>query len=142
MTREEKIEFLSRYKEIDEEITRLCEEQSVWRLRATKITPTYSDMPKGGQQDDKIQSAVEKIISLEHEIDAEIDALQKARAEIIMAVRTVDDRLFRQLLAFRYLDRRDDYTWEQIAEKMKYTYRHVTRMHGLALDKLHIESCP
>lgn len=142
MTREEKIEFLSRYKEIDEEITRLCEEQSVWRLRATKITPTYSDMPRGGQQDDAIQSAIEKIIALELEINAEINELQMARAEIILAVRSVDDRLFRQLLALRYLDRRGDYTWEKIAEKMKYTYRHVTRMHGLALDELHIESCP
>ncbi len=142
MTREEKIEFLSRYKEIDDEINRLCEELSVWRARATKITPIYSDMPKGSQQENPIQTAIEKIIALENEINAEIDELQKARTEIIAAVRTVDDKTLRQLLALRYLNRREDYTWEQIAGKLNYTYRHTTRMHSLALDMLHVVSCP
>jgi len=138
MTREEKIEFLNRYKEIDDVIDQKCEELSIWHARALMISPLYSDMPKGGVQEDKIQSAVEKIIALEDEINSKIDILVKARDEIVMAVRTVDDKNQRRLLVMRYLNRREDYTWEQIAAKMNYTYRHVTRLHSLALNMLHI----
>ena len=136
MTREEKIEFLSRYKEIDYEINRLCEELSVWRARVTKITPTYSSQPKGGQQEDQLQSAIEKIMELEEQINAEIDSLQKARTDIIKAVRTVNDKSLQKLLVLRYLSQGKNYSWEDIAIDLNYTYRHVTRIHKFALDKL------
>jgi predicted nucleic acid-binding Zn-ribbon protein len=87
MTRKEKIEFLSRYKEIDDEINRFCEESSVWRARVTKITPTYSCLPKGSRQDDKLQSEIEKIMEMEEEINAEIDRLLDAKQAIIKSIR-------------------------------------------------------
>ena len=141
MTREEKIEFLSRYKEIDYEINRLCEELSVWRARVTKITPTYSSQPKGGQQEDQLQSAIEKIIELEQEIDAEVDMLYKEKREIQRAILTVKDKTLRKLLLLKYICK-EKCSWDKIAIELGYTYRHVTRMHGMALDKLHIDSCP
>lgn len=141
MTREEKIEFLSRYREINDEINRLCEELSVWRARVTKITPTYSSLPKGSQQNDKIQSAVEKIMELEQEIDAEIDMLYKEKRKIKHAILTVKDKTLRKLLLLKYICK-DNYSWDKVAAVLGYTYRHVTRMHGMALDRLHIDSCP
>ena len=139
MTREEKIEFLSRYKEIDDEINRLCEELSVWRARVTKITPTYSSLPKGSQQDDKLQSAIEKIMELEQEINAEINVLQKTRKAIVLAVCTIQDRSLRKLLALRYLNRKENLTWEQIANRMNYAGRHIFRLHNLALDMIQLK---
>ncbi len=136
MTREEKIEFLSRYKEIDGEINRLCEELSVWRARVTKITPTYSALPKGGQQDDRLQSAIEKIVELEEQINAEIDTLQEARKEITRAVCTVRDSNLRKLLVLRYLNRKEDLTWEQIASRMNYAPRQIFRLHTQALESI------
>lgn len=136
MTREEKIEFLSRYKEIDGEINRLCEELSVWRARATKITPTYSDMPKGGQQEDKLQSAIEKIMELEEQIDAEIDRLQDAKRAILKTIRSIGDVRQRKVLALRYLDKRQRLTWERIAEEMGYDLRQVFRIHNSAIDAM------
>lgn len=141
MTREEKIEFLNRYREIDDEINRLCEELSIWRARVTKITPTYSFLPKGDQQDDKLQSAIEKIMELEHEIDAEIDMLYKEKRTIKRAILTVKDKTLRKLLLLKYICK-DNCSWDKIATELGYTYRHVTRMHGMALDKLHVDSCP
>ena len=139
MTRVEKIEFLSRYKEIDDEINRLCEELSVWRARVTKITPTYSSLPKGSQQDDKLQSAIEKIMELEQEINAEINVLQKTRKAIVLAVCTIQDRSLRKLLALRYLNRKENLTWEQIANRMNYAGRHIFRLHNLALDMIQLK---
>jgi hypothetical protein len=136
MTREEKIEFLSRYLEIDEEINRLCSELSMWRARATKITPTYSDMPKGGQQENSIQSAIEKIIVLEQEINVEIDHLQDTRQSIWKAIRSVGDVKLRRVLSLRYLDNRKRLTWEQIAIEMDYDLRQIYRIHNSAIDSI------
>lgn len=141
MTREEKIEFLSRYREIDNEINRLCEELSVWRARVTKITPTYSSLPRGSQQDDKLQSAIEKIMELEQEIDAEIDMLYKEKRAIKRAILTVKDKTLRKLLLLKYICK-ENCSWDKVALELGYTYRHITRMHGMALDRLHIDSCP
>ena len=142
MNRQEKVEFLNRYKDLDDAIDQKCDEMSMWRARATKITPTYSDMPKGGQQGDKIQSAVEKMYEVEREIDSDIDRLIIIKRDIIKAICSIENRMLRRLLFLKYLDKREDYTWEQTAVKMNYTYRHITRMHGLALDKMHVVSCP
>lgn len=136
MTREEKIVFLSRYKEIDDEVNRLCEELSVWRARVTKITPTYSSVPKGGQQEDKLQLAVEKIMELEDQIDAEIDRLQDTKQAILKAIHSVGDVGQRKVLALRYLDKRKRLTWERIAEEMGYDLRQVYRIHNSAIDAM------
>jgi len=136
MTRKEKIQFLSRYREIDDEINRLCEELSVWRARATKITPTYSDMPKGSQQDNPIQSAIEKMIALENEINVEIDRLQDTKQSIWKAIRSVGDVKLRRVLSLRYLDNRKRLTWEQIAVEMDYDLRQVYRIHNSAIDSI------
>lgn len=44
----EKIKYLSRYIALNRRIDRLLEEQSRWRERALKITPTLSRAPGGG----------------------------------------------------------------------------------------------
>ena len=56
MTSQEKIKYLERYKNIDRQIQAKCDEKSKWMSRATKITPTLSDMPHGGQQENKIET--------------------------------------------------------------------------------------
>ena len=45
---EQKIRYLSRYRKIDRQIDQLLEEQTRWRERALKITPTLSQTPGGG----------------------------------------------------------------------------------------------
>ncbi len=84
MTSQEKIEYLGRYKAISRRIDRLLEERAEWMARATKITPTLSDMPKGGEQPNKIQFAVEKIVEIENEINWCIDELVKIKASAML----------------------------------------------------------
>ena len=73
MTYQEKVKFLKRYKQIDKEITQLLREKSEIFSLGTKITPTYSDMPKGTNESDKVQSTVEKLEEYERKIDIKID---------------------------------------------------------------------
>ena len=76
---------------------------------------------------------------LEHDIDATIDELEKTRIEIERATDRVPDRAQRLLLLLKYIDRQNNYTWDKIAVEMNYTWRHIMRLHNLALDSLKTE---
>lgn len=78
MTEREK--YTERYNAIDEKINKLLEEREIWWSKATKITPSMSDMPKGGEQADKIQMAVEKIAEIDGKVNRCIDELVKIKA--------------------------------------------------------------
>lgn len=137
MTSQEKIEFLGRYKTISRRIDRLLDERAEWLARATKITPTLSDMPKGGEQPNKIQLAVEKMAEIENEVNAEIDSAQKTKMEIMAAIKTVGNENLRNVLELRYISGKK---WEQIAVEMNYDYRYVLKLHGRALQIVKVDT--
>jgi DNA-directed RNA polymerase specialized sigma subunit len=134
MTNQEKKAWLRRYTTLDRQINAKLEELSMWRARATKITPTYSGMPKGGG-DDRIQSAVENICRIEDEINADIDRLIEIRSEIRSAIEAVEDERLREILALRYIK---GLRWEQIAVELHYSYRNICYLHGRALSLVKI----
>lgn len=136
MTSQEKIKWLSRCKDIDRKIQSKCDEVSVWMSRATKITSTISDMPKGGQQENKTETTVEKIMQIDAEINREIDELVKIKAEVRSAISAVPNSTYREVLERRYIRGQK---WEQIAVEMAYEYHYVCRLHGKALEMLDIE---
>jgi len=135
MTSKEKINWLNRAKDIDRKIQSRCDERSIWMSRATQITPTLSDMPKGGQQENKIESAIEKIMELESEIDTEIDEYIKVKTEVKSAVSMVKNGTYREVLDRRYIRGQK---FEEIAVEMNYTYRNVCYLHGKALNMVNI----
>lgn len=135
MTSKEKIKWLVRCKDIDRKIQSKCDEKSVWMSRATKITPTYSDMPKGGQQENKIETAIEKIMKIDAEINTEIDEYIQVKAEVKSAISSVPNELYREVLERKYVKGE---TFEQIAVEMNYTYRNVCYLHGKALNLVNI----
>ena len=137
MTSQDKIEYLKRYKDIDRRIQAKCDEKSVWMARATKITPTFSDMPKGGQQENKLEATIEKITEIEGEIDSEIDKLLIVKSEVKAAIDTVPIERDRELLERRYIKGQK---WEQIAIDMNYDYRYVLKLHGYALQKVQVDT--
>lgn len=132
MTNKDKKAWLKRYSAIDRQIKNKTDELSMWRSRATKITPTYSGLPKGGGGD-RIQTAVDNICRLEDEINAEIDRLIITRTEINEAIAKVEDERLREVLTLRYIQGK---SWEWIAVEMHYNYRWVTKLHGKALSEI------
>lgn len=130
MTSREKIDFLKKYKTINNRINGKIEELEMWRDKACRVTPSYSDMPKGGEQGDKIQTAVENIIEIEEQINESIDELVRIKAEVRVAIDTVQDNTLKYLLELRYINGK---TFEQIAVDMNYSYMHICRLHGKAL---------
>ena len=137
MTSQEKIKWLSRCKDIDRKIQSKCDEVSVWMSRATKITSTISDMPKGGQQENKTETTVEKIMQIDAEINREIDELVKIKVEVKSAISAVPNSTYREVLDRRYIRGQK---WEQIAVEMNYNYRYTLKLHGFALQMVEVDT--
>lgn len=137
MTNQEKKAWLLQYRSLDRQINRLEKEKNEWIERATKMSAPSDGMPHGSGVSDTVGFAVFKSADLATEIDREIDKLADLRRDIEAAIRTVDGRVLRELLEYRYLD---CMRWEEVAEAMSRDIRWIFRLHGKALSKLTIKS--
>lgn len=133
MTNKEKKRYLMQYRKLELQIDRELEELERWKSKATKVTPTYTDTPKGNSSGDRLQTTVEKIIELSAQINRDIDHLVDTRCAIWEAIQNIQDESYKTLLSYRYID---GMTWEQIATKMYYDRSHVCRLHGQALNAI------
>lgn len=135
MTNQDKINYLKEYKNLDNQITRLLEEKEIWLSKATKVTQTISDMPRGSNGEDSRMNAVHKMIEAEDEATKKIDKYVDLGREIRKCIETVKESDLRLLLEYRYLD---GLTFEEVAVKMNYSWRWVYKLHKKALSKMDI----
>lgn len=111
------------------------------RAMATRITPKYGGEGGGTHQTgDKLGDAVARILEAESRVSDQIELLEATEREVITTINDVGDGTLRDLLYERYINGK---TWEQIAVKLNYCYRQITRMHGVALSIVkHVLECP
>ena len=133
MTNKEKKAYLGRYLELVAEEKELLEEIAYWMSRAQKVTTAWSIVPGGKGRSDKIQNGAIKLDELHEMLKDKADNLAQIRIEIERAIGTVEDGTQRRLLRLRYIQ---GMTWEQIAVRMDYSYVHICRLHGQALEKI------
>lgn len=133
MTSEEKKEWLSRYINLNRSVDQKVEELSRLRSLCEKVTTTFSDVPKGKSD---IQNAYARLVDLQREINCDIDSFINMRDEIEPAIDTVADQTLRNILRYRYIN---GLTWEMIAERMRYSYQWVCKLHGDALMEVQID---
>lgn len=133
MTIQEKKDYLSQYIQASRKIDSLIYEKISVEDLVYKVSPTLSDVPKGGAGQDKIQCGVEKMIELGQKIAAEVEDLIRQREKVSDAIRTVEDVKQREVLRLRYIN---GFTWEKIAVEMNLTYQWVCALHGRALQKI------
>ena len=136
---EAKKQYLLRYRQAEREVRLLMEEKERLLALATKVTPSYSGEAKGSGSGSRVESAAEKIIQCEEEINRAIDCAVDLRSEIKGAIATVPDWKLREILTRRYILGQK---WEQIAWEMHLEFRWVRRLHGRAIDALTLESPP
>ena len=137
MTTKEKKEYLKRYRKIDREVNQLLMEKDEIISLGTRITPRYSDLPRGWGESNKVQLSVEKLEAQEEKIDKKIDLLHEVKADIEKAIQTVENDTLRVLLRYRYIN---GFTWEKISVMMGYGYRNITRLHGKELIQIKIHN--
>ena len=118
-------------RQIDTEIQSLRDEQILLR------SPWPDGQPHGTGKSDPVGDQAAKIVDLIQRL--EVKQLKKRgelwlkRAEIIETIGLVQDEVLNRLLWLRYVQ---GVSFEEVAVDMHYSYRHVTRLHGEALQRV------
>ena len=127
-------EYLDQAYRLDQRINSKLEQVLSLRELTTKATATMSDMPGGGSRNVyRIQEIIGKIVDLENEINADIDALVDLKREMVATIKAVNDPECQTLLELRFLCFK---TWEQIAVEMNYSIQHIYRLRDKALKMI------
>lgn len=132
-------EYLSQAYRLDQRIDSKIEQISSLNDLATKCTATISGMPhKTSSSTSTMADTVVKIIALQQEINADIDALVDLKREIITAINAVENPEFKTLLEKRYLCFE---SWEKIAVDMNYSIDNIFKLHKKALTSVVVPEC-
>ena len=127
-------EYLSQAYRLDDRINSKIQQVDSLNLLATKCTSTISGMPKNPSSPvSRMEDVIVKIISLQEEINQDIDELVDLKAEMVQVIKAVDNTEFQTILEKRYLC---FMSWEQIAVDLGYNVRHLYRLHEEALEKV------
>lgn len=134
-------EYLNQIKFTNQEIESRVEERN--RLRQSVMLKTSSFKEDKVQEsgatdfDDKYM----KFIEVSEEINRKIDDLIDLKMKVSNQIDHLDKPEYRILLRLRYIDLKN---FEEIAVKMNYDIRQVTRLHGNALQEFEkdVLKCP
>lgn len=111
------------------EIDQITKELQRWQDLATRISPSYSDMPHGGGSD-KVQTAAVEVAELTDKLNQKLHQAIMVQENIKKLLESLDDIKLRQLMSYRYIN---GMRWEEIAVLMNYDYRYVLKLHRKAL---------
>jgi DNA-directed RNA polymerase specialized sigma subunit len=128
----EKINYLKQYRSLSMEIDQITKELQRWQDLATRISPSYSDMPHGGGSD-KVQTAAVEVAELTDKLNQKLHQAIMVQENIKKLLESLDDIKLRQLMYYRYIN---GMRWEEIAVRMDFNYRWVLRLHRKALNQI------
>lgn len=132
---ERKKEYLLRYQKAKAEVVRIDTElQELERITAIKPI-SYDGMPhsSGGVKD--LSAFAVKSDQLRHKLMKARYQQIKVFKEIHDHINAIEDDKQKDVLVYYYIK---GMSWEEIAVKIGYTYRHTIRIHGYALSALKI----
>lgn len=126
-------EYLSQAFNLDQRINCKLEQVSVLRDLALKTTLILQDdKVQDTKQRSPMENTLVKLMSLEDEINDDIDQLIDLKRELASFVSKIDNSSHRLLLELRYLG---GSTWEEVATVMGYDLRWTYRLHKKALKE-------
>lgn len=134
MNNEEKKQYLRGYQEAKKRAKRIQEEIDALRSSETSPVGLGDGMPHGSGTSD-LSGYAARWDELVRELEAEKEMQMVTYREIRQQIRMVPDATEQEILSRRYLIGQ---SWEKIAVEMKYSYRHVTKLHGYALNHFEI----
>ncbi len=125
-------EYLGRIRDFDRSINRKLDRALALKALALKVTPTLKDAgAMGGGNQDKIQSAMDKYIDLNNEIDMDVDKLVAMQDEAYALLGQIRNQKYYKVLELHYLKYQ---TFEQIGVAMDCSRRWAEKLHGRALE--------
>lgn len=126
-------EWLRRARELDKEINQLLIAKQDAYEKALGGSVDYSKERVQSSSGNSSENRFIKLAEYDYLIDDKIDELIDCKSEILKAINTVENTLYRALLIAYYVNCK---TWEDVALELKYGVRHIHRLHGRALEKI------
>ena len=129
-------EYLQQLFWIDKEIEEKQKELAELRTKAESVgSQEITGMPKAGNGKDKISAIVVKIVDLQAHINLKIDQLIDWKAVVTRQIEGMKNPKSRVVLSARYLRRKEERKWEQIAKDLNYEESYLLRLHRKALKE-------
>ena len=127
-------EYLQQLKLLDMKIDQKLKQKEDLRqiTQATGALDYSKDRVQTSPSGDSLSNAVIKYLSLEEEIDRQIDQFVDLKNQIINQIQGLKDVNYVQVLFKRYVEYKK---LEVIAVEMDYTYPYVRALHGYALQE-------
>ena len=123
-------QWFARGRNLDKRINTLLQQREDEFARLTQMTTDLAGIRVSGTKD---PHRFDGYIQLSEQIDTEIDALYKIKAEIKGVIIQIPNPIYRDLLDMRYIQ---NMTWERIAVEMNYSFEYVRGiLHGRALQE-------
>jgi len=134
MTRSELSQYIAERNRLNAKINQALENATIERLKGCKVTPTYSDMPKGGQSSDKVQNAVELADKYTQEANLLIDKLNSLKEPVRAFICDLPKSTQRKIMYYRYISEsygktKICWSWRDIGKIMGTTKDYVKRTH-------------
>ena len=127
-------EYLQQARFLDNRINSKIQQIESLNDLAASCSAAISDMPRNPNRGgSRMADAVIKIISLQEELNQDINALVELKREIMGVIKAVPNAEYQILLEKRYLC---FISWEQIAVDLNYSIQHIYRMHDAALKEI------
>lgn len=127
-------EFLSQAYLLDQSINSKLEQVKTLRCLAEKATSILSPASYRGTRNlHQMEEVIAKMLDLEAEISADINALIDTKREVMDVVQRMSTKEYRTLLELRYICGKP---WPEIARELKYGNRYIHTVHSAALQEL------
>ena len=129
-------EYLSQAHHIDQRIRSKQEQIVSLNNLATSCSAIITDTPRNPNcSGSRMENVVCKIVDLENDISADMEALIQLKAEIIATIKAVECIEYQLILEKRYID---DKSWPDIAVDLGFKMRHLYKLHDKALKAIKI----
>lgn len=116
---------------LDKRIESLLESIAEVETKLTRISPVLSDMPKAGNNSDKMADGVSKLCELKDMLDDMVTESCLKKGEIIQKIELLENENYKTILRERYINLK---SFEEISIIFPYTYNHILKLHGHALQ--------
>lgn len=125
---------LNSYRELRAERDQILEElRQVESCINAPGGPNMDGMPRSPGAGNPVERLVVKLITLQNRYKEQLIKLADSQEQIEEMIQGLADPVERRLARFRYVD---GLNWEDVCDKMCYSWRQTHRIHGRLLDKL------
>ena len=129
-------QWLSRYRELIDEIERETREAHYWEDKAVSLASSKLSFAPKSKRLVSMQDYVAEFLDLASHCAELGKQAQAAKDEINKALESLEEPSHRTVLRMKYID---GMTFQQIADHLHYSKRQIQRIHGRALK--HVTQC-